>query len=38
VNLTGRAKFIQFRMTAETTGFVASLQKLILLYKQGKIR
>jgi hypothetical protein len=25
-------------MTAETTGFVASLQKLILLYKQGKIR
>jgi len=38
LNLTGSAKFLQIEMSAETKGFVASLQTLTLLYKQGKIR
>jgi hypothetical protein len=38
LNLTGSAKFLQIEMSAETKGYVASLQTLTLLYKQGKIR
>jgi hypothetical protein len=38
LNLTGSAKFLQIEMSAETKGFVASLQTLTLLFKQGKIR
>ncbi len=38
LNLTGSAKFLQLKLSAETKGFVASLQTLLLLYKQGKIR
>ena len=38
LNLTGSAKFLQIEMSAETKGFVASLQTLTLLTKQGKIR
>jgi len=38
LNLTGSAKFLQLEMSAETKGFVASLQTLTLLTKQGKIR
>ena len=38
VNLAGSAKFLQIEMSAETKGFVASLQTLTLLFKQGKIR
>jgi hypothetical protein len=38
LNLTGSAKFLQLKLSAETKGYVASLQALLLLYKQGKIR
>ena len=38
LNLTGSAKFLQLKLSAETKGHVASLQTLLLLYKQGKIR
>jgi hypothetical protein len=38
LNLTGSAKFLQIEMSAETKGFVASLQTLTLLFKQGKTR
>ena len=36
--LTGSAKYLQIEMTAETNGYVASLQDMTLLYKKGKIR
>jgi hypothetical protein len=38
IPLTGSAKYLQFEMSAETNGYVAALQTLTLLYKQGKIR
>ena len=38
VPLTGRAKHLQIEMSAETNGYVASLQDMTLLFKQGKIR
>jgi len=38
VPLTGSAKHLQIEMSAETNGYVASLQDMTLLYKQGKIR
>ncbi len=38
ISLTGSAKHLQLEMSAETAGYVASLQDLTLLYKQGKIR
>jgi len=38
IPLTGSAKHLQIEMTAETNGYVASLQDMTLLYKQGKIR
>lgn len=38
VPLVGSAKYLQFELSAETKGFVASLQDMTLLYKQGKIR
>lgn len=38
INLTGSAKYLQLKLSAETKGYVASLQSLLLLYKQGKIR
>jgi len=36
--LTGSAKYLQIEMTAQTSGYVASLQDMTLLYKEGKIR
>ena len=38
VPLSGSAKHLQIEMSAETNGYVASLQNLTLLTKQGKIR
>ena len=38
IPLTGSAKHLQIEMSAETNGYVASLQDMTLLYKQGKIR
>lgn len=38
VPLVGSAKYLQFELDAETKGYVASLQDMTLLYKQGKIR
>ena len=38
VPLGGSAKFLKLEMTAETKGYVASLQDMSLLFKQGKIR
>lgn len=38
VSLSGRAKFIKLEMNALTAGYVASLQDMSLLFKQGKIR
>ncbi len=38
VPLTGSAKYLQLEMSGETNGYVASLQDMTLLYKQGKIR
>ena len=38
IPLTGSAKHLQIEMAAETNGYVASLQDMTLLYKQGKIR
>jgi hypothetical protein len=38
IPLTGRAKHLQIEMSAETNGYVASLQDMTLLFKQGKIR
>jgi len=38
VSLSGRAKFIKLEMNAITAGYVASLQDMSLLFKQGKIR
>ena len=38
LNLSGSAKFLQIEMSGETRGFVATLQTLTLLTKQGKIR
>ena len=38
IPLTGSAKYLQIEMSAETNGYVASLQDMTLLYKQGKIR
>ena len=36
--LSGSAKFLKLEMTSETAGYVASLQDMTLLFKQGKIR
>ena len=38
IPLVGSAKYLQFELSAETRGYVASLQDMTLLYKQGKIR
>lgn len=38
IPLTGSAKHLQIEMSANTNGYVASLQDMTLLYKQGKIR
>jgi hypothetical protein len=38
IPLSGTAKHLQLEMSAETNGYVASLQNLTLLIKQGKIR
>jgi len=38
IPLTGSAKHLQIEMSGETNGYVASLQDMTLLYKQGKIR
>ena len=38
IPLTGSAKHLQIEMSAETNGYVASLQDMTLLFKQGKIR
>lgn len=38
IPLTGRAKYLQLSITSQTKGFVASLQDITLLFKQGKIR
>jgi len=38
IPMGGSAKHLQIVMTAETNGFVAALQDMTLLHKQGKIR
>jgi hypothetical protein len=38
IPLTGSAKHLQVEMSAETNGYVASLQAMTLLFKRGKIR
>jgi hypothetical protein len=38
VNMSGSAKQLKLEMSANTSGYLSSLQDLTLLYKQGKVR